>query len=138
MIAVDTISQEKLSKEYSQEGDYTQVTYHQHMQFSERKEKTKELTEFVINHGVRKHIFDTRDMGVVSPEAQKWASEYFGKHVMATLAKGESFRCGIIVGKDIFAKVAAKNMSSAVAAKDSHFIVQYFTTAAEAKAWVCQ
>lgn len=69
----------------------------------------QKLLEVYTKYGCGYHLTDTRKMGVVSPKAQ----EYVYEHILPKMIEHteHSITVALIVGKDIFAQFAAKNIS---------------------------
>ena len=96
------------------------------------------VTEFVIDQGVHKHLFDTRSIGVVSVENQKKGATFFGSRIAGAIPKGSKFYIATVLGSDTFGNFAVKNMATHISKAYSNFVTATFNTKQEALAWLDQ
>ncbi len=101
---------EKYELNYSNETNSTILVFKQKCPDDLFREAYSEMLELFKKNKCFKHITDTSGMGVVSIENQKWVGQEIVTNMKASVPTGKKLHVALVLGDDIFATVAAKNI----------------------------
>ncbi len=122
------------------------ISYNQEEQFSFLKFNNKcsstiyhraynDLLRTFHTYRHHKHITDTSDMGVVSIDDQKWVKVNIVPQIRQAVSMDKTLNIGLVLGRDIFATIAAKNIAKRFdSEKKTH--IQFFPEKEKAHEWL--
>lgn len=126
---------EKYELSYSNEIDSTILIFKQKCPDDVFKKAYSEMLEMFKENNCFKHITDTSGMGVVSVENQKWVGQEIVANMKAAAPAGKKLHVALVLGDDIFATVAAKNIER-MTEEEKTMYVNEFSSISAAKSWI--
>jgi len=98
----------------------------------------QKVLEIFKTLNTNKFYVDTRKIGVVSIEGQKWVIENLFPGMIAHIKGKKLFHVQVVNPAEIFGKVAASNIKSKAVTQqpDKNLVIESFNTEQEAKDWL--
>lgn len=129
------MNEKKYELNYNEKLDATTLKFLDRCDPDEFREAYTQMLELFKSQSCYKHITDTSKMGVVSVENQKWVGKEIVGNMKAAVPAGKKLHVGLVLGNDIFATVAAKNIER-ISEEERIMIVEEFPTIVDAESWI--
>ena len=126
---------ENFNLEFNSDIGATILTFTNRCSPEEFQKAYKAMLNLFLESKTTKHITDTSKMGVVSVDNQKWVGKEIVSKMKSSIPSDSKLNVGLVLGNDIFATVAAKNIER-ISEEESKMIVKEFPSISDAKDWI--
>jgi hypothetical protein len=123
---------------YDQELDALTLQFKKQAPTQDFINLNKKAVEFFLKLNTNKFYVDTRKIGVVSLEGQKFVIDEVFPRMLAHTKGRKFYHVQVINPSEVFGKVAASNIKNKASLKraDEKLIIESFDCEIEAKAWL--